>query len=85
MTDWGRSAESSLLEISELQTQLATNLAYQNVHIDNLMQDSMQTQENLARGNKELKKAAEQSSVARTAFLATVVFSSVVFVWDWFI
>ena len=45
--------------ILELQTQLATSLAHQNVHIDNPMQDSMQTQKNLARGNRELKKAAE--------------------------
>lgn len=73
------------MEISELQTQLATNLAYQNVHIDNLMQDSMQTEENLARGNKELRKASEKSSVARSAFMVTLVFSGVVFVWDWFI
>ena len=84
LTD-NRSAESSLIEISELQTQLATNLAHQNVHIDNLMQDSMTTEDNLARGNKQLKDAAAKSSIARSAFMATVMFSSVVFVWDWFI
>ncbi|KAI5784620.1 hypothetical protein EDC01DRAFT_662738 [Geopyxis carbonaria] len=80
-----RTAESSLLEISELQTQLAMNLVHQNVHIDNLMQDSMATEDNMQRGNKELKKAAEKASLARTAFFASVGFASVVFIWDWFI
>jgi syntaxin 18 len=78
-------AENSLLEISSLQTQLATNLATQNSHIDNLLMDSLQTAENVDRGNKELKKAAEKSSMARSAFFGTVVFCGVVFVWDWFI
>jgi syntaxin 18 len=78
-------AESSLLEISELQTQLATNLVTQNVHIDNLIMDSLATTENIQRGNKELKKASERTSIARSAFFGTVVFCSVVFVWDWFI
>ncbi|KAI5858451.1 snare-complex protein syntaxin-18 N-terminus-domain-containing protein [Tricharina praecox] len=80
-----RTAENSLLEISSLQTQLATNLATQNSHIDNLLMDSMQTAEDVNRGNKELKKAAEKTSMARSAFFGTVVFCGVVFVWDWFI
>ncbi|KAF8242243.1 hypothetical protein K440DRAFT_617782 [Wilcoxina mikolae CBS 423.85] len=80
-----RTAESSLLEISELQTQLATNLATQNVHIDNLVMDSLATTENIQRGNKELKKASEKASIARSAFFGTAVFCGVVFIWDWFI
>lgn len=80
-----RTAESSLLEISSLQTQLATNLATQNSQIDNLLMDTLQTAENVDRGNKELKKAAEKTSMARSAFFGTVVFCGVVFVWDWFI
>lgn len=47
--------------------------------------DSLATAEDVERGNKELKKASERTSIARTAFLSTVVFCSVVFVWDWFI
>jgi syntaxin 18 len=47
--------------------------------------DSLQTAENVDRGNKELKKAAEKTSMARSAFFGTVVFCGVVFVWDWFI
>lgn len=80
-----RTAESSLLEISELQTQLANNLAVQNVHIDHLVMDSLATTENVQRGNQQLKKASEKVSIARSAFFGTVVFCSVVFVWDWFI
>ena len=59
-----RTAESSLLEISELQAQLVTNLVTQNVHIDNLVMDSLTTTENIQRGNKELKKASEKASIA---------------------
>lgn len=80
-----RSAEKSLIEISSLQTQLATNLATQNAHIDNLVADSIQTAENVQRGNKELKKAGEKITMARSAFWGAVVFSGIVFVWDWFI
>lgn len=80
-----RTAETSLLEISELQTQLVTQLNEQNSVIDNLMQDSLTTEENVSRGNKELKKAAEKRSIARMAFFASVGFSAFVFVWDWFI
>ncbi|RPB05994.1 hypothetical protein L873DRAFT_1785136 [Choiromyces venosus 120613-1] len=83
--DQVRSAEKSLIEISSLQTQLATNLATQNAHIDNLVADSMSTVENVQRGNKELKKAGEKISIARSAFWGAVAFSGVVFIWDWFI
>ncbi|PUU74989.1 hypothetical protein B9Z19DRAFT_996654 [Tuber borchii] len=83
--DQVRSAEKSLIEISSLQIQLATNLATQNAHIDNLVADSMFTSENVQRGNKELKKAGEKISIARSAFWGAVAFSGVVFIWDWFI
>ncbi|KAL7268169.1 hypothetical protein RUND412_009222 [Rhizina undulata] len=80
-----RTAEKSLLEISELQTQLANNLAVQNAHIENLVSDSLQTTENMKRGNKELKKAGERFTMARTAFWSAATFAGVVIVWDWFI
>ncbi|KAL0635983.1 hypothetical protein Q9L58_005011 [Maublancomyces gigas] len=83
--DQVRTAEKSLIEISSLQTQLATNLATQNAYIDNLVQDAMQTTEDVKRGNKELKKAGERITMARSAFWGAVIFSGVVFVWDWFI
>ena len=47
--------------------------------------DSLATTDNIERGNKELRKASEKASVARSAFFGTVVFCSVVFIWDWFI
>ncbi|CUS14267.1 unnamed protein product [Tuber aestivum] len=83
--DQVRSAEKSLIEISSLQTQLATNLAAQNAHIDNLVADSMSTVENIQRGNKELKRAGEKVSIARSAFWGALAFSGVVIIWDWFI
>lgn len=64
---------------------MAANLATQNAHIDNLVMDSLATTDNIERGNKELRKASEKASVARSAFFGTVVFCSVVFIWDWFI
>lgn len=45
----------------------------------------MQTTENVQRGNKELKRAGERITMARSAFWGAVIFSVVVFVWDWFI
>ncbi|KAL7265968.1 hypothetical protein RUND412_011502, partial [Rhizina undulata] len=75
-------AEMSLLEISELQTQLGNNLAVQNAHIENLVSDSLQTTENMMRGNKELKKAGERFTMARTAFWSAAMFAGVVIVWD---
>lgn len=72
--DDNRSAERSLLEISELQTQLATNLAVQSEHIDQLLADSQLTQDNMEAGNKQLKQAAQRASPARYVFQASVGF-----------
>ncbi|KAI9888208.1 MAG: hypothetical protein M1814_001093, partial [Vezdaea aestivalis] len=59
-----RTAERSLIEISEQQTTLASHLEIQNAHIDQLVVDSVQTTENVGGGNKELKRAAERPSTA---------------------
>lgn len=83
--DQVRTAEKSLLEISELQTQLANNLATQSVFIDQLVADSISTTENLERGNKELKQAAERSSVASSFFYGAVGFSLLVITYDFLI
>jgi syntaxin 18 len=77
-----KTAESSLLEISQLQSQLAMNLETQSAHIDQLVQDSYMTTENVGSGNKELKKASERPSTARTVFWATSTFCAAVVVWD---
>lgn len=63
--DQVRTAERSLLEISELQTALANNLTVQAAHIDQLVEDSYLTAENVGGGNKELKRASERKSTAR--------------------
>lgn len=77
-----RTAEKSLLEISELQTTLVTNLAMQSEHIDQLVQDSFLTTENVGRGNKELKRASERPSTARMLFHGTCAFCTFLIVWD---
>jgi syntaxin 18 len=70
------------LEISELQTQLVTNLAVQSAHIDQLVQDSFHTTENVGGGNKELKKATERRSVAKYVFYASCGLSFTLVLWD---
>lgn len=77
--------EKSLLEISELQTTLATNLSVQAAHIDQLVEDSYLTTENVGSGNKELKRATERSSTARMIFYGTSAFCLTLVLWDLFI
>ncbi|THW16109.1 snare protein syntaxin-like protein 18/UFE1 [Aureobasidium pullulans] len=80
--DQVRTAERSLIEISELQSTLVTNLTEQNEHIEQLVQDSFFTTENIGRGNKELKKASERPSTARLLFHGTCAFCAFLVVWD---
>lgn len=77
-----RTAQSSLLDISSLQTQLAQNLDIQSAHIQQLVTDSLNTSENVASGNKQLKKAAERRSVAKDVFYATCGLCVTLVVWD---
>jgi len=77
-----RTAEKSLIEISELQTQLVNNLAIQSAHIDQLVADSHFTNDNIGGGNKELKKAAERPSTAKYVFYASCGLSVFLVVWD---
>ena len=77
-----RQAEGSLLEISQLQSQIAMNLEVQETHIDQLVQDSFSTTANVGDGNKELKKASERASTARMVFWATCALCSTLIVWD---
>ncbi|KAL4729501.1 hypothetical protein ACLX1H_003921 [Fusarium chlamydosporum] len=65
-----RTAEKSLLEISELQSLLVNNLATQSAHIEQLVSDSFSTTENVGGGNKELKKATQRASPAKYTFFA---------------
>ncbi|EKD21612.1 uncharacterized protein L3040_004836 [Drepanopeziza brunnea f. sp. 'multigermtubi'] len=80
--DQVRTAEKSLMEISELQTQLVNNLAVQSAHIDQLVTDSFVTAENVGGGNKQLKKATERKSTAKYVFYASCGLSAFLIVWD---
>lgn len=83
--DQVRTAERSILEISELHTTLHANLAQQSEHIDQLVQDSYLTTENLGKGNKELKRASERKSTAQALFWSSAAFCSFLIVWDLFV
>jgi hypothetical protein len=74
--------EKSLMEIGSLQQTLVGHLSVQGEMIDTLVQDAMNTDENVRRGNKELKKASERGSTARLVFYATAGFCSFLVIWD---
>ena len=80
--DQVRQAERSILEISELHSTLHANLTQQSEHIEQLVQDSYLTTENLGKGNKELKRASERKSTARLLFFSTVAFCGFLVTWD---
>ncbi|EMR68846.1 putative snare-complex protein syntaxin-18 protein [Eutypa lata UCREL1] len=80
--DQVRTAQKSLIDISELQTQLVDNLATQSAHIDQLVADSMNTTENVGGGNKQLKKATQKPSTAKYTFYATCGLCTFLIVWD---
>lgn len=75
-------AEKSILEISQLQNTLISNLEMQGQQIAQMEQDSYNTEENLGRGNKELKRASERKSTAQALFWGTAAFCSFLVVWD---
>ena len=77
-----RTAEKSLVEISELQTQLVNNLATQSAHIDQLVADSYLVAENVGGGNKELKRASERKSTAKYVFYASCGVSLFLIMYD---
>ena len=75
-------AERSLIEISELQSTLANNLAIQSAHIDQLVADTFLTAENVGGGNKQLKRATERKSTAKYVFYGSCAFSLFLIVYD---
>ena len=78
----GSTAERSVIEIGELQTTLAQNLDIQLVNIEQLIADQMYTTENIAGGNKQLKRATERKSTARMVFYASCGLSVFLIGWD---
>ena len=83
--DFYRTAEKSLIEISELQNVLVENLEIQAAHVGQLVTDSLNTTENVDKGNKELKKALDRPSTARYTFFAASGLCLFVIVWDFLI
>jgi syntaxin 18 len=80
-----RTAEQSLIEISELQTLLVNNLAVQSAHIDQLVTDSETAADNIGGGNRQLKKATQRLSPARYTFFAATGLCLFLIGWDMFI
>lgn len=74
--------EKSLMEISSLQQTLVGHLSVQGEMIGNLVTDAVNTDENVRKGNRELKRASERGSTARLVFYATVGFCFFLVVWD---
>jgi len=73
------------LEVSELQSTLTGNLEIQSAHIEQLVEDSFNTTENVGSGNKELKRATERRSTAQMVFYGTSAFCTLLVLWDLFI
>jgi hypothetical protein len=65
-------AEKSILEIATLQQALVSHLSTQGEMIEQLVTDAQNNDENVRRGNKELKKASERGSIAKMVFWTTV-------------
>ncbi|TGO46489.1 hypothetical protein BOTNAR_0585g00040 [Botryotinia narcissicola] len=80
--DQVKTAEKSLIEISELQTQLLNSVASQAEQIEILAEQSYQTTENVGGGNKELKRATERKSTAKYVFYASCGLSAFLILWD---
>ena len=77
-----RTAQKSLIEISELQSTLIDHLATQTDQIDLLVAESHSTTENVEGGNKQLKKAAQRPSAARLTFYAASGLCTFLVIWD---
>ncbi|CAJ2501848.1 Uu.00g047010.m01.CDS01 [Anthostomella pinea] len=75
-------AERSLVEISELQTQLITTLQTQSEGVEELVFQSADTTDNVGGGNEQLKKATQRASPARYTFLATCGLCAFLVAWD---
>ncbi|KAL4913270.1 hypothetical protein BDW62DRAFT_214364 [Aspergillus aurantiobrunneus] len=77
-----QNAETSLLEISSLQQTLVSHLSTQEEYIGMMVADASNTETNIGRGNKELKRASERRSAAQAVFWGTVGLCTYLVVWD---
>lgn len=74
--------EKSLIEISSLQQTLVGHLNVQGEMIGNLVADAERTDENVQRGNKELKRATERTRTAKIMYHSTLWLCAGLVVWD---
>ncbi|BCS18308.1 putative SNARE protein (Ufe1) [Aspergillus puulaauensis] len=77
-----QNAEKSLLEISSLQQTLVTHLSTQEEYVGMMVSDASNTETNIGKGNKELKRASEKRSAAQAVFWGTVGLCTWLVVWD---
>ncbi|KAI0444286.1 hypothetical protein F4803DRAFT_560993 [Xylaria telfairii] len=80
--DQVRAAEKSLLEISELQTQLIDTLTTQSAGIEQLVSDADATAGNVQGGNRQLTQATKKASPAKYTFFATCGLCAFLIAWD---
>lgn len=80
--DQVRTAEKSLIEISELQTQLIDTLTTQSAGIEQLVADADATAGNVEGGNRQLTQATKKASPAKYTFFATCGLCAFLIAWD---
>ncbi|KAK5083294.1 hypothetical protein LTR70_008215 [Exophiala xenobiotica] len=74
--------EKSLYEISSLQQELIGHLGVQGEMIESLVTDAERTDENVQRGNKELKRATEKTRIPKVLYHTTLYLCAGLIVWD---
>ncbi|ORZ34259.1 hypothetical protein BCR44DRAFT_1500692 [Catenaria anguillulae PL171] len=80
-----KTAETSLLTIAQLQTELAQHMAVQQSQIESLVDDAVVHVANVRAGNVELTKAREYGKTARFWFLfIMLVVSATLLFLDWY-
>ncbi len=78
-------AESSILEIAQLQSSLLAQLHAQSETVDRLYDDAVRTVGDVERANKELRKAKERSGEARVFLLFFLIMGSLTLLFlDWY-
>lgn len=79
-----QSAEKALLEISQLQTNLAMHLASQNDRIQTLLEDAFQTSIDVSSANRQLESARTRNRRASKMIVyASLIISFVLLFYDW--
>ncbi len=69
-----RKAEQSLIEISNLQNELATHLSAQSTMIESLVDDVSNVEVEMGSGNKQLQKAGERNRFASRLIVLLSIF-----------